>query len=239
MYMRIMTFNILADVFVEPNKAFMDRWYPTLKYEDLLMKHRFHTLIKYIKGDVILLQEVTPHVRKRLCDIFGCDYIILPLSCHRTAKNITGNLTILRKNAFTNIKHATIYVGDVAIGVTEADGVDIYNIHLDDTSTAKRRGELEHIISTFDPTNKIIIGGDFNTNEKSLHNMLTRADFTMNIPTKGTCLCEEAMIDYIYVRGFSHSIGHVNNSISSTNCYQDTIRKYGSDHHPVSVVARR
>ena len=84
--MIITSFNILADTFVENNIFFLDRWYPTLEYDELMMKNRFNTLIKYIKGDVIMLQEVTPHIRKKIYDIFKLKYIIMPLFCHKSKK---------------------------------------------------------------------------------------------------------------------------------------------------------
>ena len=55
--MIIASFNISADAFVETKKSFLDRWYPTLEYDELMMKNRFNTLIKYIKGDVIMFKE--------------------------------------------------------------------------------------------------------------------------------------------------------------------------------------
>jgi hypothetical protein len=97
--MIITSFNILADTFIENNKTFLDRWYPTLKYNELMMKNRFNTLIKYIKGDIVMLQEVTPYVRRKLYNIFNLKYIIMPLSNHKTNKNITGNLTMLKRNS--------------------------------------------------------------------------------------------------------------------------------------------
>ena len=233
--MYITSFNILADVFVKPDKDFLNKWYPTLDYKDLKMKNRFHTLIKYIKGDIILLQEVTPYIRRKLITIFGDDYIILPLSTHKTDKNITGNLTIIRKKILPKITHKTFYVNDIAIGLSQSDNIDIYNIHLHDTSNTKRKNQLQKIISTFDINKKIIIGGDFNSNDKELHGMLKKLNFKMNVVKKGTYLCEQPMIDYIYCYGFSEMVGYIDNTVSNINCYINTIKKYGSDHHPIYV----
>ena len=236
--MRITTFNILADEFVKPNKKFMDKWYPTIKYKDLKMKSRFHTILKYIKGDIILLQEVTSRVRQQLFAKFGNTYIVLPLSKHKTG---TGNLTLVRRNLFKNVTHKTFYVGELAVGLTETDEIDIYNVHLDDISEVAREHELEQIIAKFDLDKKIIIGGDFNTDNKTLHNRLKRMKFEpVTVPEpNGTYICEKPMIDYIYVYGFSGSVGHVNNSVSNSNCYRKTIKKYGSDHYPVTVRTRK
>lgn len=240
--MIITSFNILADTFVENNKTFLDRWYPTLKYNELMMKNRFNTLIKYIKGDVVMLQEVTPYIRRKLYNIFKLNYIIMPLSCHKTNKNITGNLTMLKKNSiFKSPKQKTINIGKNGIGVTEMDTIDIYNIHLDCDSSIKRKNELTKIISTFDKNKKIIIGGDFNSDEIELHNILKQEDFKINCPViKGTYLCETPMIDYIYVYGFLNPITTIHNTIINTNseCYKNTIKKYGSDHHPITVSVK-
>ena len=236
--MRITTFNILADEFVEPNKKFMDKWYPTIEYKDLQMKRRFRTIIKYIKGDIILLQEVTSRVRKQLFNKFNNVYIVLPLSMHKTG---TGNLTLVRRNLFKNITHKTFYVGELAVGLTETDEIDIYNVHLDAYSGVARKHELEQIIAKFDLNKKIIVGGDFNTDNKTLHNLLKRMNFESVVASElnGTYICEESMIDYIYVYGFSGSVGHVNNSVSKSNCYKRTIKKYGRDHYPVTVRTRK
>ena len=119
--MIITSFNILADAFVENKKSFLDRWYPTLEYDELMMKNRFNTLIKYIKGDVIMLQEVTPHIRRKIYDIFKLKYIIMPLFCHKSSKEKTGNLTMLKTNLFKNPKQKTIYIGKNCIGITETE----------------------------------------------------------------------------------------------------------------------
>ena len=234
--MYITSFNILAEVYVEPNKEFMDKWYPTLDYKDLLMKNRFTTLIKYIKGDIILLQEVTPYIRKKLSTIYSSEYNIMPLSKHKTDNHNTGNLTMIKKNKFKNITHTTNYVYNLAYGLTQADDISIYNIHLHDSSKMKRKNQLKKIIDTFDINNKIIIGGDFNSNDKDLHSMIKNLNFQMNVANKkGTYLCEGPMIDYIYCYGFSKINGHIDNSILNNNnyCYTSTIQKYGSDHHPI------
>ena len=236
--MIITSFNILADTFIENNKSFLDRWYPTLEYDELMMKNRFNTLIKYIKGDVIMLQEVTPHIRKKIYDIFKLKYKIMPLFCHKSDKEKTGNLTMLKNDLFKNPKQKTMYVGKNCIGITETDTTDIYNIHLDCDSSVKRNNELTKIISTFDKNKKIIIGGDFNSDENELHNLLKQEDFKINCPViKGTYLCETPMIDYIYVYGFLNPITTIHNTITNTNsnCYKNTIKKYGSDHHPITV----
>jgi hypothetical protein len=241
--MIIKSFNILADTFVTNNKTFLNRWYPTLEYDELMMRNRFNALIKYIKGDIIMLQEVTPHIRNKLYKLYKSKYDVLPLSCHKTPKNITGNLTMIKKN-ICNSKpiSQTIYINDNAIGLTKTENIDIYNIHLDCSSSIKRKKELKQIISTFNKDKKIIIGGDFNSDNKELHDLLIKEDFKINFPfKKGTYLCETPMIDYIYVYGFLNPIGHINNTItinksnSKSNPYRKTIKKYGSDHHPVTV----
>ena len=236
--MIITSFNILADTFVENKKSFLDRWYPTLEYDELMMKNRFNTLIKYIKGDVIMLQEVTPNVRKKIYDMFKLKYIIMPLFCHKSDKEKTGNLTMLKKDLFKNPKQKTIYIGKNCIGITDTDTTDIYNIHLDCDSSIKRKKELTKIISTFNKNKQIIIGGDFNSDEKELHQLLKQEDFQINCPViKGTYLCEKPMIDYIYVYGFLNPIITIHNTITNakSNSYKNTIKKYGSDHHPITV----
>ena len=121
--------------------------------------------------------------------------------------------------------------------MTEIDGIDVYNVHLDDESAATRRRQLKQIVATFDTDQKIVVGGDFNTDDPVLQTMLKTMKFEMNVSEiKGTYLCEKPMIDWIYVYGFSGSAVSVNNTISGADCYRKTIKKYGSDHHP--VIAR-
>jgi len=230
--MNITSFNILADVFIDFNNP--EIYYPTIDKKMLKMKNRFNTLIKYIKGDIIMLQEVTPYIRSKLISLFKTKYIVLPLSTHISNTETTGNLTLIKKNKFKTINYNTLYINDNAISITSTDDTDIYNIHLNDISNEVRIKELKYIISTFNKTRKIIIGGDFNSDNKKLHNLLK--DFKMNIQPKSTYLCELPMIDYIYVYGFRKTIGFIHNTINtinSQNCYQNTIALYGSDHHPV------
>ena len=245
--MIITSFNILADVFIDFKNP--EIYYPTIKKEMLKMKHRFNTLIKYIHGDIIMLQEVTPYIRNKIISIFGDKYIVLPLSVHISTTETTGNLTLLKRNKFGAIQYDTLYINNTAVSVTSVksdksdksiksdksvtynDDIAIYNIHLNDVSHDIRMKELKHIISTFDKTKKIIIGGDFNSDNKKLHHLLK--DFKIGIQSKSTYLCEDPMIDCIYVYGFKKAIGYVDNKINSKNCFQATIEKYGSDHYPV------
>ena len=229
--MIITTFNILADVFIDFKNP--EEYYPMINKEMLKMKNRFNTLIKYIHGDIIMLQEVTPYIRNKLISIFGDKYIVLPLSVHISDTETTGNLTLLKKKKFKTIHYDTIYINNNAVSIVNADDIDIYNIHLNDVSKVIRTKELKYIISTFDKTRKIIIGGDFNSDNEKLHNLLK--GFTISVESKGTYLCEAPMIDCIYVYGFTKAIGYADNTINTKNCYQNTIDKYGSDHHPVYV----
>jgi len=229
--MIITSFNILADVFIDFNNP--EVYYPTIDKRTLKMKYRFNTLIKYIRGDIIMLQEVTPYIRRKLMTLVGDHYIVLPLSVHKSDTETTGNLTLIKKNKFKTIYHTTLYNNKNAVSVVNADDIDIYNIHLNDVSNVIRTKELKHIISTFNKNRKIIIGGDFNSDNQKLHHLLS--DFKMNIEAKSTYLCESPMIDYIYVYGFTKATGYIHNTINDKKCYSSTIKKYGSDHHPVYV----
>jgi len=230
--MIITSFNILADVFIDFKKP--EVYYPTIDKLMLKMKYRFNTLIKYIRGDIIMLQEVTPYIRRKLMAIVGEHYVVLPLSVHKSNTETTGNLTLIKKNKFKTIYHSTLYIKKNSVSVVNADDVDIYNIHLNDVSNVIRTKELKSIISTFNKNRKIIIGGDFNSDNVNLHSLLS--DFKMNIKAKSTYLCESPMIDYIYVYGFKKATGYIDNTINNKNCYSNTIQKYGSDHHPVYVT---
>ena len=227
--MKITSFNILADTFIDFDNP--QKYYPNIDKKLLQMRNRFDKLIKYIHGDIILLQEVTPWIRRRLYITFNEKYNILKLSEHKSKTESSGNLTLIKKNIFNKINHKTIYLNNNAFGVTTVDDdIDIYNIHLNDVSKKIRTKELKFIKSTFNK-NKIIIGGDFNSDDSNLHNILNKFEF--NIKKKSTYLCEKPMIDYIYSYGFDNSNGYIDNTITGKNCYTDTLKKYGSDHHPI------
>ena len=230
--MIITSFNILADVFIDFKNP--EVYYPMIDKPTLKMKYRFDTLIQYIRGDIIMLQEVTPYIRRKLMTIFGKHYVVLPLSVHKSDTETTGNLTLIKKNKFKTVYHSTLYINKNAVSVVNADNIDIYNIHLNDVSNVIRTKELKYIISTFNKNKKIIIGGDFNSDNENLHRLLN--DFDMNIEAKSTYLCESPMIDYIYVYGFTKATGYIHNTINDKNCYPNTIKKYGSDHHPIYMT---
>ena len=221
--MIVTSFNILADVFIDFDNSELE--YPTIKKEMLRMRNRFNILIKYIKGDIIMLQEVTPYdppgVALRAC---------LRLNPILQTFLLTG---LSRRQARSATPGGSNAVSVANITLSSNYHLDIYNIHLDDKSNTTRKQELKYIISTFDKTRKIIIGGDFNSDSQKLHHMLK--DFEINITPKSTYLCESPMIDYIYTYGFKNSDGYIHNTLNTDNCYQKTISKYGSDHHPIYV----
>ena len=240
--MLITSFNILADVFIENNKAFLTRWYPSIAYSDLLMRNRFQTMIKYIKGDIVMLQEVTPYVCAKLKEVFIDKYDFMPLSLHNSATKITGNLTMLKRGRFAKVRHETRFLdGYRAFGLTTADDLYIHNIHLSDLSDKTRIRQMKKILAMYDNDTidkRLIIGGDFNSNSPVLHKLLRDSSFTNHIKEKkGTYICEPSIIDYIYIHGFSQKsvMNKIHNIIDSDKeiCYNQTIKKYGSDHHPV------
>jgi mRNA deadenylase 3'-5' endonuclease subunit Ccr4 len=139
--MKILTWNILASEWVKKS------YYPTVKTPELLDPNkRIKIILKRIKefhGDIVLLQEVMEHEYKILSRQFQKDYRcsslrIIPWSKTKTS---SGNMTMLKKSMFKKYTEHPLEYGLYV----KADSVSIFNLHLDDISSVKRRKQISDL----------------------------------------------------------------------------------------------
>lgn len=103
MSIKIVSFNVLAEAFIDYNDLSM--YYPGIPAKIMKFDKRMPKIISYIvkaKADIILLQEITPITAKMLRNIFSPNYYVMPIALHETDEalqkgNAYGNLTMIRK----------------------------------------------------------------------------------------------------------------------------------------------
>lgn len=258
--MRILSFNVLSDEYIEfNNPKFLERWYPNIKPTDLLLKNRAATIIetiKYMDADVVCLQEAVGKLRTLLVKLFP-DYYVSTLAKHQFGEKKSGNLVMLRKTAFdaTTVVEQMSDIGKGYYQITLiarpikgtrilTKPIAITSVHLSDT-TAKygQAAIMSELLSVY--KGKVIIAGDFNTNNEKLHNIFTGTGFKSGIHAntkhRGTYLCEKPMIDYIYAKGFKKINSTLHNEptkCTAATCYISTIKKYGTDHYPIYAIVK-
>jgi endonuclease/exonuclease/phosphatase family metal-dependent hydrolase len=225
-YLKIMSFNILAENcvdFVNPSE-----YYPYINPEELKMKNRLPGIVEQIKkhmADVVMLQEATEDVRLKLISMLP-EYIFMDLAInnkHEPKHLHWCNLTMLKRGIFHSIKHSVKHLNKTsytAYSITSCKlgevPVVVVNVHYDAEDYKMRRVEHDALLKflhSMMKTHVIIIGGDFNTDDPTLHGKMD-GKFQPAIQKKdasGTYLCEKAMIDHIYVRGLDVLRGHISN----------------------------
>lgn len=243
--MKVVTWNILADQYIDFENLQVD--YPTISAKSLSLDVRLPKILRWIrksKGDIILLQEVTPPVRKALIEAFDERYWVGPLATHRGHEpngTSSGTLSLVSRQIFPEEpKYETKFFAgsQSATGITYLPNLVLINVHFDWLVAERRkreaRGVLRFVRTVHGP---IIIGGDFNTGDDSLHRKFHA--FVSGVRKHGsTFLCENPMIDYIYVRDAKvTSQGSIRNDPvkNRSKCFQNTLDKYGSDHYIVST----
>ena len=271
MNIKVLSFNILADQYIDYDD--LQRDYPTIHESDLKLSKRMPKIIAYIKkvdADIVMLQEITPETKKMISKSFP-EYKCVALAKHKYSEGgsyNSGNMTMLRKGMFKNIKHKGLFlaktpnvfsltncvlidkvmddkgkqvmedkdkqVKDKLKDKLKDDELTIVNVHLDWEFESIREKEAMALNKYVAKHKKCIIAGDFNTNADVTHNKFKNFVSVVK-KEKSTFLCENAMIDYIYVRGFTVKSGDVDNVPvkDKKNCFVKTIKKYGSDHYPV------
>ncbi len=113
MSIKVVSHNILAENCVDfKNPA---EWYPGISPDTLRMSYRYPLITRRLlsyNADIILLQEMTYDIRDKIEADFP-DYNVMPFAKHDLGDKKSdhyGNLTLLRKNIFTNPKHKTQYI---------------------------------------------------------------------------------------------------------------------------------
>ena len=255
--MKVLSFNVLSDEYLEfNNPKFLERWYPNIKPEDLRLKNRVPAIIETIKfmdADIVCLQEVMVPLRLLLIKMFP-DFYVSKLAVHQFMEKKSGNLVMLRKSNF-DMKSIIEVPSEIGRGYAQMTVIAhpiknkkvqlkpyvIMSLHLIDTAYKFEQAKLvKELFDIYKKGTKIIVAGDFNTNEAKIHNIFTGIGFKSGINPKvkyrGTYLCEKPMIDYIYATGFKKITAFVYNEptkCSAASCYISTIRKYGTDHYPI------
>jgi len=245
--MRVVTWNVLSISYIDFTD--LQRDYPTIDPSDLRLSKRLPVILRQLKrldADLVLLQEVTPQVREALQKRFGDQYEVGPLAAHRAKESggtSSGNVVLLRHGMFGPTKYETKFFGgsQSATGFTFTSWQDkplvIANVHFDWQNHARRKREargLLRYLREISQSSVLVVGGDFNSNDDTLHRKFV--SFHSLVQRHGsTFLCENPMIDWIYVKGAQSKGGHILNEPvrHRSTCFQRSIRNIGSDHYPV------
>jgi mRNA deadenylase 3'-5' endonuclease subunit Ccr4 len=245
--MKILSWNILAQEFIEP------KYYPMIK--SILLKKREERLIQIVKKlilynpDVMLLQEVMNDEYKIIKKVFSPKYFIsenYPINWLSEKDNLklseSGNITLVKKKLSSQVKF-TIHSKTTPFVKTEflykKSNINIVNIHLDDQSIQNRMKQIKKILSKIPNERYVIIGGDFNeeySKNNILYKYLKKNNLSPSITKKPTYFIEKPMvIDNIMYKKFNLIKSTVHNgcgdrSTLNINCQ---IKSYGSDHFPV------
>jgi endonuclease/exonuclease/phosphatase family metal-dependent hydrolase len=272
---KIISFNILSEQCID-NSSYKNE-YKNIKKSSINLNIRIPIIINKLKNynaDIMLLQEVDVKTKKKLILSFP-NYKISSISKYNNvilSDNIKidkylynttfGVLVLLRKKLFSNIyfynkifKYNKIGFIIVKCFIKKFKlPLLIFNIHLTDNGELNRINQINELIQYIKYYQKyyssgIILGGDFNSNNKKLHNKIketklvsvinknigTDSNFIQEYSTpknnrEGTYLCDKNIIDYIYVYGnFFIYNSYVDNNI---NC-DKIMYEFGSDHFPV------
>lgn len=253
--LKILSWNILAENcidFINPAE-----YYPDIPVNFLKMSFRYPIIVQRIKeynADIVMLQEMTPDIRIKLINDFKHIYTISPFARHKTGEKKPewyGNLTMIRHDMFHDIKFKVAYLAESGTaslistmkyilrdkGNVEQRVMSV-NIHFDAYKETKRIAEAKSLLNwlnKLDADWKVIISGDFNSDATQLHKLFAGYKSVIKrTEAKSTYLCEDPMIDYIYVKHMKVVIGIIDNiSAKKKRCMRHTLKTYGSDHHPV------
>jgi endonuclease/exonuclease/phosphatase family metal-dependent hydrolase len=250
---KVVSWNILASEWITKNN------YPDIN-KTILFNHkqRIKTIIHKLKNynsDIILLQEVMPDEYKVIQKNFKDEYNITPIKPIKwsykntnTHKNESGNVILLRKTNYNNIK---IYDMDFCefcdfCSIAQCNHIEtnklitIYNIHLDDMSSTKRNTQIKKLLEVDNEINKShspsIIGGDFNQNYNATSKLYSIPKFIVHNLCNTYYLDKKKInIDNILTRGFK--IDKTDSKcVKLEDDNEDIFKKIGSDH--ISIVAK-
>lgn len=253
--LKILSWNILAENcidFINPAE-----YYPDIPVASLKMSFRYPIIVQRIKeynADIVMLQEMTPDIREKLIKDFKHVYDISPFARHKTGEKKPewyGNLTMIRRAMFHEIKFKTAYIAESGTAflistmkyIMRDKGNAVQrlmsvNVHFDAYKERKRIAEASSLLKWLNKLEsdwKIVISGDFNSDNVMLHKLFNSYKSVIKRGNaQSTYLCEDPMIDYIYIKGLRVIIGLIDNiSAKKKRCMRHTIETYGSDHHPV------
>ena len=250
---KVVSWNILASEWITKNN------YPDITTKILFNhKQRIKTIIEKLKNynsDIILLQEVMPDEYKVIQKHFKDEYIITPIKPIKWSykntnshKNESGNVILLRKTNYNNIK---IYDMDFCefcdfCSIAQCNHIEtnklitIYNIHLDDISSTKRNNQIKKLLEVDNEINKShspsIISGDFNQNYNVTSKLYSIPKFIVHNLCNTYYLDKKKInIDNILTRGFK--IDKTDSKcVKLEDDNEDIFKKIGSDH--ISIDAK-
>jgi endonuclease/exonuclease/phosphatase family metal-dependent hydrolase len=164
--------------------------------------------------DILLLQEMDSAGAARVAKAFGMSYVYYPAIYHTRARRDVGNAVLSRWRIVEDTKvmlpHPSRYAGThrVATAATLAIGdkrVRVYSTHLGtpaDLSGGEREAQLRAIVADAVRYERVIIGGDMNSND--VGRVALSSGFCW--PTRGgPKTATLGRIDHIFVRGLSGS----------------------------------
>lgn len=245
--MKVVSFNILSHYYIDDTSY--NNEYKGINPKLIDRENRRKRSFKFIKtsnADIILLQEVDKDIRTALVASFP-NYKVMPIVAYHPKDNVkVGQVTMITKKykgaKQIKLEFKKTKVGYAMLECKTPDPLIIFNIHLDsDVSNVKRTAEakelLRYVKSNVVADARVIIGGDFNTNNTTMHKLFTDAGFISTIEkpdASGTYLCKNPMIDYIYIR----NLDIVHSSVSkitkpTSRCPTTVFKEFGSDHVPV------
>lgn len=257
--MRLVSFNILSDDYVAfQDQTFLRRYYPNLDADQLRWCHRAERVVakmKALHADLFLLQEVMEEARATLQRRFR-DFYVGPLARHQFQEdhinsNRTGNLIMIRKSLCrTQPEFDAVPLGqgyNMAVAQLTwtvphgpCEQAVVFSLHLIDTDAKFQ--QVNHLLRVVDRfcACDIVLGGDFNTRSRRVHQRLERRFFSSVSLDQadlhyGTYLCKRPMIDYIYTSLPAHQAYIDNQPVNSDRrtCFIRTLEEIGSDHYPV------
>jgi endonuclease/exonuclease/phosphatase family metal-dependent hydrolase len=240
--MKILSWNILADEFIEK------RYYPMIPPAILLNRaqrqRQIMHLLTQLDMDVLLLQEVMPAEYNTLLQIFQKTHHVL------RGKNITwqnkqshsANVTVLRKTLFTRPVSLPLAFGLGVQCVYQTRSLVLFNIHLDDLSPTQRHAQVTELLPFIASQPRVIVGGDFNENYKAsapseLYQRFQTTVVGLRILNQQpSYYIERKMcIDNILIKGLAlkHPQAYVLDAFKGDRVKQ--FITYGSDHLPIAV----
>lgn len=267
MAIKIMSWNILADIWLNENQ------YRNIPLTFLNKHFRYNQnkeIIDQIDADIVLLQEVEYDIYLKFRDDYKDKYHVVELQYHgekhwarslapHKKMQLHGNLIMIRNGLFKHLKIAKFQMsinGNMA-GLIKFrhkqtnEKYIIANIHLDITESARIReiNKLLEFLKKFMNNNKIIIGGDINSDLKNpahklftssgFHNIVADSLMKHKSENLSTYYCQGVMDDHIYCYNCDIIDGYIFDHLINKEekkkkiCETDQMKVFGSDHFPV------
>jgi endonuclease/exonuclease/phosphatase family metal-dependent hydrolase len=249
--MKVLTWNILADQYIDYND--LQRDYPTIDATSLRSSKRVPIILSHLvqqDADIMFLQEVTPETAQRIQQHWNNTHQGT-LTLHRYKNADSGNLTLFRTSLFQDLETESKFFGgshnvtniSVCHSVDSGTPLVTANVHFDWENAARRKREANGLVRFLTkqfPNSRIIVAGDFNTDQDAVHRKFRSKAFVGALhKATSTFLCEKPMIDFIYGKNIHLTHGKVHNHPirNPQTCFQNTIREFGSDHYMVTAHA--